>query len=215
VDLGAKKMSAAMLTLAATGAQVGSGLLSGYSAFQNGQMQAKLAEREGELAMQRARAEQDITMTEGQRALGEARAAAGASGFDLSGSASDIFGQLAAETSAAARMSMYEGDLAQQNSLIEAKQLRKNAQNQLISSVTGAIGQAIAGVSSANAESAAAAKSKMDNASTAAGQFDAWRAQYSAVEKPSFFAPIGAKARSFGGRLKNSLSLTRWRKNGG
>jgi hypothetical protein len=135
--------------IAATTAQVGSSVVKGVSSYQNSRLQAKLAQRDGDQALQRGQIEQDIALTEGERIIGEGKALAGSSGFDLSGSPSDIFARLGAERSAAARTSMYEGQTARENAYIEAKQIKKAGDMEALSAGLEAVSTAVSGGMSA------------------------------------------------------------------
>jgi hypothetical protein len=135
--------------MAATAAQVGSSVVKGVSSYQNSRIQAQLAKRDGDQALQRGQIEQDIALTEGERIIGEGKAVAGASGFDLSGSPSDIFARLGAERSAAARTSMYEGQVARENAYIEAKQIKKAGNMEALGAGLEAVSTAVSGGMSA------------------------------------------------------------------
>jgi adenine-specific DNA methylase len=130
---------------AATGAQVAGSVIKGVSAFQNSRLQAALTKREGDAALAQSQVEQDITLAEGERAAGEARAAAGAGGFDLSGSPTDILGRLAAERSAAARTSLYEGQTTRDAAYFEAKQIKKAGNMEALSAGLEAVTTAASG----------------------------------------------------------------------
>jgi hypothetical protein len=156
--------------IAATAMQTAASVVKGVSALQQSRMQAKLTQREGDAALASAQVEQDLTLAEGERVMGEARAAAGASGFDLSGSASDIFARLAAERQSAAATSLYEGDMAKTNAYIEASQIKKAGKAEFIGSMLEAGATAISGGSSIAGNRSAARASQT-------AQSNAWMAQ--------------------------------------
>lgn len=133
-----------MMGAAAAGLRAAGSLMQGITAYQSARMQAAIARREGDAAMRAAEVEQDQMLTEGDRALGEARAVAAGSGFDLSGSAGDILARLAAERSAAARMAMDDGRSARENAYLQALEFNKAGRRELVGSVIEAAG-AIAG----------------------------------------------------------------------
>jgi hypothetical protein len=137
-----------LMALAASAAQVAGSVVRGVSAYNTSRTQAALAEREGEAARARGQVEQDIALIEGERVIGQARAAAGASGFDLSGSPSEIFARLAAERSATARTAIYEGEAARDAAMVEARQIRAAGKAELFGSLLEAGGQAVAGAQS-------------------------------------------------------------------
>jgi hypothetical protein len=127
-------MSGAEAMAAAAVLQASGQVMGGVSAYRTARLQAELRRREGEQALQRAQLEQDAILAEGDRAIGEGYAAAGASGLDLSGSATDIFSRLAAERSQMARTSLYEGQMGRDASIIEAREMKRAGKDALISS---------------------------------------------------------------------------------
>lgn len=143
---GIHKMSGVEIAMAvATAANVGGQIYQGISALQSAQLQSAITEREGQFALSRSTMEAENIAIEGERAIAEARASAGAYGFDLTGSASDIFARIAAERTAAARGAAFDGDLAYKNAQIEAEQIRKTGKQQFISSMMGAVSEGISG----------------------------------------------------------------------
>lgn len=128
-------MSGAEIAVAAAAAlKAGGQMMGGVSAYRTARLQAELRRREGEQALQRAQIEQDAILAEGDRAIGEGYAAAGASGLDLSGSATDIFGRLAAERSQMARTSLYEGQMGKDAANVEAREMKRAGKDAMISS---------------------------------------------------------------------------------
>jgi hypothetical protein len=173
-------MSGAEIALIGAAAlKAGGQIMGGVSAYRSSRLQAELRRREGDQAMQRAQIEQDAILAEGERAIGEGYAAAGASGLDLSGSATDIFGRLAAERSQMASTSLYEGQMGKDAAYQEARGMKKAGDAALISSFMQAGATALsAGSDIAGARSSA----------SAAGQAQ-WQAQASAKVPPMMKAP--------------------------
>ena len=162
-------MSGAEIALAAAAAlKAGGQVMGGVSAYRTAQLQAELRRREGDQALQRAQIEQDAILAEGDRAIGEGYAAAGASGLDLSGSASEIFGRLAAERSQMARVSLFEGQMGKDAAYAEARGMKKAGKSALISSLMEATATSISAFSDikgAQASAKAAEQSQwMDSA---------------------------------------------------
>lgn len=152
-------MSGAEIALmAASALKAGGQIIGGVSAYRNARLQAELRRREGDQALQRAQIEQDAILAEGDRAIGEGYAAAGASGLDLSGSATDIFGRLAAERSQMARTSLFEGQMGKDAAYVEAREMKRAGKDAMISSFMQAGSTALsAGSDIAGARSAATA----------------------------------------------------------
>jgi hypothetical protein len=152
-------MSGAEIALIGAAAlKAGGQVMGGVSAYRNARLQAELRRREGDQALQRAQIEQDAILAEGDRAIGEGYAAAGASGLDLSGSATDIFGRLAAERSQMARTSLFEGQMGKDAAYVEAREMKRAGKDAMISSFMQAGSTALsAGSDIAGARSAATA----------------------------------------------------------
>jgi hypothetical protein len=141
-------MSGAEIALVAAAAlKAGGQIMGGVSAYRTAKLQAELRRREGDQALQRAQIEQDAILAEGERAIGEGMAAAGASGLDLSGSATDIFGRLAAERSQMARVSLFEGQMGKDAAYAEARGMKKAGKDALISSLMEATATSISAFS--------------------------------------------------------------------
>jgi hypothetical protein len=100
---GLELLYAASAGLGAVGA-VGSGL----SANRIAQSQAAYMEADAEVARELGAVEADLVRRDGARAVGEAVALQGASGFAMDGSAMDVIAELAGEYDYKARVARYE-----------------------------------------------------------------------------------------------------------
>jgi hypothetical protein len=159
---------AELLMITASAAQATGAVMRGISAFQTSRVQAELTRREGEQALQAAQQEQDAILIEGDRVMGEARAQAGASGFDLSGSASDILAGLASERSIAARTAMVEGDAARTAAMVQAREIKRAGNAELLSGLVEGAGAAAQGAFNVKQGRAEAARHQTAMASTRA-----------------------------------------------
>lgn len=135
-----------LLAAIAIGAQAGGSMMRGITAYQSARLQAAIARQEGDAALRASEVEQDQMLTEGDRVIGEARAAAAGSGFDLAGSAGDILSRLAAERSAAARMAMDDGSAARQAAYLQARELNRAGRQELLGATVEAAGSVAAGM---------------------------------------------------------------------
>lgn len=187
-----------MLVVASSGMQVASQLSAGISQKRSADTQAALTLREGEQAKVRAQNEQDAALNEGARAMGEAQASAGAFGFDMSGSASDIIARLAAERSQVARTAIFEGDMAAQNASIEAAQLRKSGKAAMTSAIISSVGSVLGGAAQIKENKANAAKIGAQKPPQYKGQ------DVPTLPKISTGSTIGSRIKTFGTSFKKS-----------
>ncbi len=99
----------ATLALVATGAKVGGQAVGALAGFSANKRDAALARRNAEGSRKAAALDGANLTREARKRVGAATARAGASGFTISGSASDVIGQLAAEGAQGASAALFDG----------------------------------------------------------------------------------------------------------
>lgn len=136
---------ASTLALLASGTAAVGSLVGGFAQAAADRRDAAIADQNADIAEDQARARQDMIRREARKLKGAQRAAAGAAGITLDGSAFDVMEDSAIEAELDALTAGYEGKLEARAYRSAAAAKRYSARSALFEGVTGAGAQALSG----------------------------------------------------------------------
>lgn len=137
----------ATMTMMAAMASAAGKTVSAVGTYQQSRYNAGLMQAAAKSEAQAATVEAENSTREAQKTTGAARARAGGSGFSLSGSASDVIAQIAAEGYQKARTSAFDGLIRSRNYKERARAEKKRGKAALVEGLFGSGATVLTGLS--------------------------------------------------------------------
>lgn len=138
------ELTAETASLVATGIGAAGSLVGGFAQASASRRDAKISDRNAEIAQQQASARQDLIRREARKLKGAQRAAGGASGLTQD-SLFDVMEDSAMEAELDALTAGYEGKLQARSYRSAADAQRYDANSSIFAGVTGAAAEALSG----------------------------------------------------------------------